>query len=281
VSELAEASGGEPAAAEAPAPSIGLLLRKAREARGLAIVDVVQTLKFSPRQIEAVEANQFSALPGQVFVRGLLRSYARYLKIDPEPLLGLLARDVFPAEPEIRPPDNMGNATPKEGTRQMPPLVAVSILLLVASVTMAVWHFLVPKKASPPPAAEAVLAAPPTPVSGAETPPLAPAGDPPLAISTSVATPAAQPVFPPAGEPEGSRQLRFSFRGKSWIEVRDASQQIVLTGQYAGGSQEVVAGRAPFQIVIGNAAQVDLRYGDEVVDLKPFTRAEVARLSLD
>jgi cytoskeleton protein RodZ len=42
-----------------------------------------------------------------------------------------------------------------------------------------------------------------------------------------------------------------------------------------------VSGKPPFQIVIGNAAKVELRYDDRQIDLKPYTRAEVARLTLE
>lgn len=49
--------------------------------------DVAQQLKFAPRQLEALEQDRFESLPGGTFVRGMVRSYARLLKIEPEPLL--------------------------------------------------------------------------------------------------------------------------------------------------------------------------------------------------
>ena len=65
------------------------------------------------------------------------------------------------------------------------------------------------------------------------------------------------------------------------MEVRDATGQIIFTGQYGPGIRQVVAGQPPFQLVIGSAAGVELRYDDVAVDLKPHTRAEVARLTLE
>ena len=67
--------------------SIGAALARAREERGLSISDVAQQLKFAPRQLEALEQDRFEHLPGGTFVRGMVRSYARLLKIEPEPLL--------------------------------------------------------------------------------------------------------------------------------------------------------------------------------------------------
>src|SRR5687768_4474258 len=66
---------------------VGQELAAAREARGLALADVAQSLKFAPRQLEALEQERFDALPGATFAKGMVRSYARLLKLDPEPLL--------------------------------------------------------------------------------------------------------------------------------------------------------------------------------------------------
>ncbi len=266
---------------QANGPSLGLLLQKAREARGLTINDVVQTLKFSPRQIEAIEANDMAALPGSMFARGVVRSYARFLKLDPEPLLALLATESPVAFPDVRPPDNMGNAMPRSGLRQVPPLVAFSVLLLIATATMIGWHFLGPRTTALLKAVEPVVEQSTTPA--AEPAAAVVANVPPtVAPEQSVSGPTPTPIADVAPVmPTDARQLVFRFRGKSWVEVKDASQQVILTGQYVDGGSEVVAGRPPFQIVIGNAALVDLVYGDRPVDLKPYTRAEVARLSLD
>ena len=52
---------------------------------------MAQQLKFGARQLEALEADRFDELPGGTFARGMVRSYARLLKLDPEPLLARLA----------------------------------------------------------------------------------------------------------------------------------------------------------------------------------------------
>ena len=53
----------------APAPTLGQRLRSERERQGLSISDVAQRLKYAPRQIEAIESDDFNALPGLTFVR--------------------------------------------------------------------------------------------------------------------------------------------------------------------------------------------------------------------
>ncbi|MFN6961162.1 MAG: helix-turn-helix domain-containing protein, partial [Rhodocyclaceae bacterium] len=67
--------------------TVGAQLRAAREAAHLTYDDVARALKFSPRQIAALEADDYAALPGATIVRGFVRNYARLLKLDAAPLL--------------------------------------------------------------------------------------------------------------------------------------------------------------------------------------------------
>jgi cytoskeletal protein RodZ len=66
---------------------LGNLLREAREAKGLTLHDAQEATRINRSYLEALEAGQYDALPTPVHARGYLRNYARYLKLDPEPLL--------------------------------------------------------------------------------------------------------------------------------------------------------------------------------------------------
>lgn len=280
---------------ERPAgPTLGLLLRKAREARGLGIDDAVRALKFRARQIEAVEADRMDLLPGSVFTRGLVRSYARFLKLDPEPLLALIEASAPVQEPEIRAPENMGNAGPRGGIFQLPPLVLVSLLLIVAMVGMLVWHYFGAGAPSFPIAFETrkpviedlkPVEPPTTPATQGRTEVVEMPTPVPVPARAPAAAPA--PVSMPAPETANAavpssdtRRLSFQFHGESWIEVKDASGLVILTGIYTSGTQSA-AGRAPFEVIVGNASVVMVRDDGHPVDLKPHTRAEVARLTLE
>jgi len=70
--------------------SVGKILGEAREQHGLSVFDVSNRIKFAPRQIEALEADDFVLLPEAAFVRGFVRSYARLLQLNPDPLLAAL-----------------------------------------------------------------------------------------------------------------------------------------------------------------------------------------------
>lgn len=65
----------------------GSVLREAREAAGLSEQDVADSLNLLVSHVEAIEANQFRQMNADIFVRGYVRSYARFLNLDVEPLL--------------------------------------------------------------------------------------------------------------------------------------------------------------------------------------------------
>lgn len=275
------AAGGEPGAAPANVP-VGKQLRQAREAAQLSCDEVAHALKFSPRQIETLEADNYGALPGVTIVRGFVRSYARLLKLDVDALLQQL-ESVMPSMPaEVRPPDNMGIASQPHGVRQLSPLVTVAIVLLLAAAMLALWHFFGPSTtrstATTPGAALPKLA------------PESPQVQPP--VSAPVENPAAGPVSAPADNvmppPQVAQQaelatpaLRFSFAARSWVEVTDANKQLLHSGENPGGSQLTLTGKPPFDIVVGNAGKVTLSYGEKNIDLAPHMRADVARLTLE
>jgi cytoskeleton protein RodZ len=296
-----------PPVAEAPAaPSLGQQLRAARLALGLSIEDVVPVLKFSSRQIEAIETDRMDAGSGSVFLRGLVRSYASFLRLDPKPLLRILDELAPVRQPEIRVPENMGNAISKWGIHRTLLLVGLSVLLLFVAGAIIGWHYLgdgvaqnVEGSASVATAisVEASVVQQEEIVSATQTevpvvPSLPPESEQPAAAAVpSVAAkvkpaPAAPAQMVPAASaataplPAEGRRLSFQFQGESWIEVKDASDTVVLSGTFQGGTTRSVAGRGPFEIVIGNASAVTLKDDGQPVDLKPYIRAEVARLIL-
>jgi cytoskeleton protein RodZ len=75
---------------EAAPLSVGTVLREARAHHGLSVDEVSNRIKFAPRQIEALEADDFVHLPETAFLRGFVRSYARLLQLDSVPLLAAL-----------------------------------------------------------------------------------------------------------------------------------------------------------------------------------------------
>ncbi|MCB8961970.1 MAG: helix-turn-helix domain-containing protein, partial [Ardenticatenales bacterium] len=66
---------------------LGEILREAREAKGLTLEQAFAETRISQRFLAAMEAGDYDELPTPVHVRGYLRNYARFLSLDPAPLL--------------------------------------------------------------------------------------------------------------------------------------------------------------------------------------------------
>ncbi len=265
------------------ASTVGRKLRAAREAAGLSLADIAQSLKFTPRQIELLEADDYAALPGVTVVRGFIRSYAKLLKMDADALLHLLAEASPSAPLEVRPPDNMGVASQPGMMQQLSFSASAVIVLVMAGILLGLWHFLGPsslrfilpqtREAPSEPPVQPLRTVPLGSGTIAPTPELAPAA-PASADAASV-----NPANPRTGDTETA--LNFAFTGRSWVEVTDAAKQRLHTGENPAGSQLRLTGRPPFDLVIGNPGKVTLTYGERVIDLTPHIRADVARLTLE
>ena len=98
-----EESGDHPMPVPPELPGARLATR--RRELGLTLDQVSQKLKLSTRQIAAIEANDFASLAGIATVKGFIRSYAKGLDMDPDPLVKMVAGETSPAvDPVLRRP---------------------------------------------------------------------------------------------------------------------------------------------------------------------------------
>jgi cytoskeletal protein RodZ len=70
--------------AQKGATDFGRKLREARERRGLSLRQIANATKISMLTLEALERNDIARLPGGIFGRGVVRSYALEVGLDPE-----------------------------------------------------------------------------------------------------------------------------------------------------------------------------------------------------
>lgn len=81
---------------------LGQKFKTEREKRGISIQEVGLSLKISPRVIAAIESGDRSSLPAKTFVRGFVKSYAQYLRIDVKEIMDLFQAE-FNTEPTLSP----------------------------------------------------------------------------------------------------------------------------------------------------------------------------------
>lgn len=67
--------------------SIGKYLRRAREERAMSLEEVSRATRIPVPSLERIENDHFDDLPGEVFVKGFLRAYARAVAVPVEEVL--------------------------------------------------------------------------------------------------------------------------------------------------------------------------------------------------
>jgi len=262
--------------------SPGRALAAARTELKLSVADVSQQIKYGVKQIAAIEADDYAKLPGTTFVRGMIRSYAKLVQLDPQPLLADLGRRDIPAPVTVD--LRTGGQEPffEGGKKSSRVYVYLSLAALLAvAILVYEWY------ASPPSAGEVVTIKPKVARNEAVHAPLARASAPEQSVGTD-----AQPVEPqarasavpvPAASRKrgGSKHLELEFSDMSWVEIRQANGKILLSQLNPAGTRQSIEGVPPFEVVIGNAANVRLMYNDAAVDLRPYFKVDVARLTLE
>jgi cytoskeleton protein RodZ len=87
---------------------LGNTLSRARRARGITLEDAERDTHVSRRYLQALENEDFSTFPAPVYARGFLRTYSRYLGLNPEELMRVfpnqeLTVDITPLPTVSRP----------------------------------------------------------------------------------------------------------------------------------------------------------------------------------
>lgn len=254
----------------------GELLREARIAAGLDVREVASRLHMPVHVVEALEQGRWDVIGAPVFVRGQLRSYARLLRVDLEPLLQ--AQVAAPVPVEL-----VSHAHTPRLQRIMENVGRRAVYVVItATIAVPVWLATRSHFTEQPPATASLDVVPPAVVEGA------PVGSPAPAPAPRVVAPSAQDGTPyVASLAPAVRQatvapatLELAFDGDSWLEVtgRDGQvleQRLVRQGESRSFQATEVAG-----VVLGNAAAVRVQRAGSIVDLSPFKRANVARFAV-
>lgn len=253
-------------------PGPGAMLARARAERKVGVAEVAERLKYAQRQIEALEADDFSSLPGLTIIRGMIRGYAKLLDVDPGPILKALDRRNIPSQTtvdlrtqRIPFPDGNRHATWVYGALSVVVLVAVAAVLYE-------WQFVEPAPA--PVQAKA-------PAAASVPQPAAPAPPPQEPAPADQAAPAQPGAGAPPEIPAGQKRVRIEFQGESWVEIKDRDGATLMSQLNPAGSQKTVEGAPPLAVVIGNASSVRVTYNDASFDLRPHTKVDVARFTLE
>lgn len=288
----------EPTGSEAAGRSAGTLLRAARERQGLHIAALAAIIKIPQRKLEALEADRHDELPDATFTRALAMTVCRALKIDPASVLAQLPQVGGRPLPDVAGGLNApyrerpGRDEPAHLGPMHHPLAWAALLVLLAAALVFLlpsgwWQDLLPDSAGTAApagvAASAVMPATSEAASAVSVPDSVTAASVPASAATvevvhSVSTDPEASASAVADGAAGVAVLRAN--DASWVEVIDASGQVLVQRVLQPGESLGLDGRLPFKLKIGNAAATQLQFRGQDVDLAPVTRDNVVRLEL-
>ncbi len=115
--------------------TIGQVLRRERELRGISLEEISNSTKISMKQLEALEQDRMDDLPGEFFIKAILRTYAQSIGLEENEVLNMYYESSLMQEqlPESRPPQDTAKQYIPKRTKKIIGLtaaVAVSLIIL-------------------------------------------------------------------------------------------------------------------------------------------------------
>lgn len=283
---------------ESLAPKVGVLLAKARKSQKLSVEDVAASLRLSIAKINALEADDFLVISDPTLARGFIRSYARLLKLDPEPLL-IAHRQLIPAEivNPIGVKTEVVSSPIQPSNRRIKSLILGLVFVAIISL---VWFFAyhndsgsdvaevnvstvtqesLPQQALPVAEREVKNNEQITELQLPQE--AASSNSEPSTTSEKTANEPAK-VEPMKKVSVGSSLVRVKlvFTGNAWVSVKDKSGNTVYDKTAKAGGEEYVEGVPPLKFHIGNVSATQVVFNGETVDLSPNTYNNMARVTL-
>jgi cytoskeletal protein RodZ len=284
--------------------SVGPYLRELREQKGISLDEIARATRIAPRFLEALEADEQSALPERVFTKGFIRAYCQALGEPPDEAFARFEGQNVAAAPVVASP-----APPEPPRSRVRGTIVVSFVLLLVlgaallALTWATRETRLPdpasparptvgpspggpapsKPATPAKAAPADAPEPPaTPGPTAKAPPApagpatAPSGPPPAASAAGGSAPSALSQIRDVHSPY---RLVARAREATWMSVKIKDGRSTEETIPAGETREWTS-NSPFVITIGNAGGVSLELNGHALPSLGARGAAVFRVQL-
>lgn len=226
---------------------VGEILRRTRLYYNQSLLDIERALRIKGSQIDAIERGLYDRLPGRVYVVGFVRSYAEYLGLDGEKMVGLLKMQ---SVPEAMRPELHFPVPASESRIPNVKIVAASLALVV--VLIGAWWMMTGSDRS------MIEDIPPVPASAKHHPgsaALDPAG-PPVPSDLGKEKPLAA---------EKRAGVILSIVRNSWVEIKDKDGKAIVSRVLKAGDKYFVPDSPGLTMSLGNSGGVEIEINGQPV----------------
>ena len=233
----------------------GSQLQEARKERKLSLADVTRQTKIQPWVLEALEADRLHELMSPVYVKGFLSSYAKFLRLAPEPLVAQLPQPEPELAPAALPPTAPGHLPmamrfPRPILRKLATSIAVTAAVVGLFAANPLRRLPWLSLRSVRPSRLASLASLKEPVK-----------PPPLPTVTLLAT---DPL-----------ELSVTARGTTWIQVK-ADGKLLIEQRLPRGAKERWSAKRQFELIVARPSDIELSLNGQ--SISPFAVAHRGRV---
>lgn len=224
--------------------SFGARLKRERELRGIGLQEIAKASKISTRLLEAIESDKYDILPGGVFNRGFIRSYARHLGLNEEDVINDYLQSLQEKSEETPAPVRTFPSSATVPPVRMPLIIQIVIILAIVFIAGAALYLKKHHNRIETPAVPQTQPAPPPPPT--ETVPR---------VVINEFSP--MPEQPPPSEQTAPQltaplQIDLEFTGRTWVKIAiDGHEQLPAT--YQAGQKVSFSATTRIDIVVGNA----------------------------
>ena len=298
-----------------PEHTIGSLLQKARNEKGLSKEDIAKALNLRLALVTDLENDDFSNTASTTYAKGYIKNYARFVAAD-----AILVQQCIDYQLGVDKSPSMQSFSRKT-TREAADNRFTWVTYLIIIVLIGMFVFWWAQKSSffsgmidlskptkeeqrlttePPTQNLEILA--PAPVSHTDE---GKAPEQPSIENTEPKTPVEHTQANTETEPQAETQqvqvtqvieqattentptaqlalteINLELTENCWIKLEDATGKVLILGEKKAGYNKTVSGTAPFKAVLGAPQAVKLSLNGESIDLSHYPKSRVARLTL-
>lgn len=244
---------------------LGDTLRERRGSLGISIDQAESDTKMRARVLEALESGDYDRLPDPGYVRGYISSYARYLELDPLPLLAMYKAETGATRMGRLDLPQVNEAVAPTGEQHALPVRAALIVVgVLAVLSLAIWGISSAWRGPEP--------TPPVPLNPTETTETT-APSEAETTTTKPERPAVEPEEPTeSAETADGEPAPFTLRvavdadGASWLRIT-VDGRAAYEGTLAGGQSKSFEVTDEAAVRVGKPESVTITRDGEPVDI--------------